>query len=68
MAVQISVRPGRTPFRREPTDHFDTAPPGLILPYGCRDGACRSMPGQVLSGEVDHGQSATSCFERGRPA
>ena len=28
---------------------------GLILPYGCRNGACGSCKGRVLDGLVDHG-------------
>ena len=42
MAVQISVRPGAHDFSAE-TDEtiLDAALRlGLILPYGCRDGAC----------------------------
>ena len=35
---------------------------GLSLPYGCRDGACGSCKGKVLSGSVDHGKSAESAL------
>jgi CDP-4-dehydro-6-deoxyglucose reductase len=31
---------------------------GLMLPYGCRDGACGSCKGKLISGEVDYGEYA----------
>ena len=57
MAVQISVRPGAHTFSAETDETILDAAlrQGLILPYGCRDGACGSCRGKVLSGEVDHG-------------
>ena len=57
MAVQISVRPGAHDFSAETDETILDAAlrQGLILPYGCRDGACGSCRGKVLSGEVDHG-------------
>ena len=59
MAFQISVRPGAHTFSAETDETILDAAlrQGLILPYGCRDGACGSCRGKVLSGEVDHGQA-----------
>ncbi len=40
---------------------------GIILPYGCRDGACGSCKGKILQGAVDHGMAqerALSSAER----
>ena len=31
---------------------------GLVLPYGCRDGACGSCKGKLISGTVDYGDYA----------
>ena len=31
---------------------------GLVLPYGCRDGACGSCKGKLVSGSVDYGDYA----------
>lgn len=30
---------------------------GYLLPYGCRNGACGSCKGKVITGAVDHGRS-----------
>src|SRR3954468_534088 len=56
----------------KPSDHSFTCDAGatvleaamaadLMLPYGCRNGACGTCKGKVLSGEVDYGayQQAT---------
>ncbi|HEX5127299.1 MAG TPA: CDP-6-deoxy-delta-3,4-glucoseen reductase, partial [Rhodocyclaceae bacterium] len=32
----------------------------LIIPYGCRDGACGSCKATILSGEIDHGKAPES--------
>lgn len=32
----------------------------LVVPYGCRDGACGKCKAHVLEGEVDHGRSPES--------
>ena len=42
---------------------------GLVLPYGCRDGACGSCKGKLLEGRIDYGrysEKALSLEERER--
>jgi len=29
---------------------------GLVLPYGCRDGACGSCKGKLVDGSIDYGR------------
>ena len=36
---------------------------GLLLPYGCRDGACGACKGQLIEGSVDYGH----CTEKALP-
>ena len=36
---------------------------GLVLPYGCRDGACGACKGQLIKGSVDYGH----CTEKALP-
>ncbi len=36
---------------------------GFTLPYGCRNGACGSCKGKVLSGEVDRGKFQSSTLK-----
>ena len=63
-----TVAPSATPFRvtLQPSGHSFTTDgddsvlqaaldAGLILPYGCRNGACGTCKGKVLDGLVDHG-------------
>src|SRR5437867_1255024 len=57
MSVQITIKP---------SEHSFTCPEGdtvleaamaadLMLPYGCRNGACGSCKGRIISGDVDYG-------------
>ncbi len=57
MAFQISLQPGGQQFAAE-TDQtiLDAAlHAGVLLPSGCRDGACGACKGRVLQGTVDYG-------------
>ena len=59
MAFQINVQPGTHGFAAEVDETVLDAAlrQGVILPYGCRNGACGSCRGKVLSGEIDHGEA-----------
>lgn len=60
MGFQISVQPSQRAFQAEPDETILEAAlrQGLSLPYGCRDGACGSCRGRVLSGQVAHGKAS----------
>ncbi|THF61295.1 CDP-6-deoxy-delta-3,4-glucoseen reductase [Pseudothauera rhizosphaerae] len=57
MPFQISLQPGGQQFQAEPDQTILDAAlaAGLLLPYGCRDGACGACKGKVIAGTVDHG-------------
>lgn len=59
MPFQISVQPSQHVFQAEAAEPLLDAAlrQGVLLPYGCRDGACGACRGKVLSGQVDHGQA-----------
>lgn len=59
MSHQISITPSGHKFVAETDETILEAAlrQGLTMPYGCRDGACGSCKGKVLSGSVDHGKS-----------
>lgn len=71
MPHQISLQPGGQTFAAESDQTVLEAAleAGLVLPYGCRDGACGACKGRVLSGEIDRGsysEGALSAAERER--
>lgn len=59
MGFQITVEPGRQTFAAEADESILDAAlrQGLMLPYGCRDGACGACRGKVTSGKIDHGKA-----------
>ncbi len=63
MPRQITIKPGGHSFDCADDDTVLTAAlnADLMLPYGCRNGACGSCKGKILAGAVDYGahQAAT---------
>ena len=59
MGFQISVEPSGHVFEAKKGEPILDAAlrQGLILPYGCRSGACGACRGEVLSGQIDHGKT-----------
>jgi CDP-4-dehydro-6-deoxyglucose reductase len=57
MSFTVTVRPSNKTFAcEEGQSVLDAAQKaGIILPYGCKNGACGSCKGKVLSGHVTHG-------------
>lgn len=59
MSYQVTVQPGGRQFVAESDETLLDAAlrQGLIIPYGCKDGACGACKGKVLAGNVDHGRA-----------
>ena len=59
MSHQITVQPSGRQFVADADESILDAAlrQGLTMPYGCKDGACGSCKGKVLTGSVDHGKA-----------
>ncbi|MEI7429210.1 MAG: CDP-6-deoxy-delta-3,4-glucoseen reductase [Betaproteobacteria bacterium] len=59
MGFKISVQPSQHEFQAEAGETILDAAlrHGLMMPYGCRDGACGACRGKVIEGMVDHGKA-----------
>lgn len=57
MSYQITVQPSGRQFAAETDETILDAAlrQGLLIPYGCKDGACGACKGKILCGEIDHG-------------
>jgi CDP-4-dehydro-6-deoxyglucose reductase len=54
---RVTIQPSGQQFDVEDGEHVLAAAlrQGFILPYGCKNGACGSCKGKILSGTVDYG-------------
>ncbi|MFT4173060.1 MAG: CDP-6-deoxy-delta-3,4-glucoseen reductase [Rhodocyclaceae bacterium] len=59
MSFQVTLKPSDRQFTADADSSVLQAAldAELILPYGCRDGACGSCKAKVLDGDIDHGKS-----------
>ena len=57
MTFQVTVNPSGRQFSCEADETILAAAlrSGIILPYGCKNGACGSCKGKVVSGKLTHG-------------
>jgi len=64
MTHQISIRNTGHRFTANPDETILQAAirEGLILPYGCRDGACGSCKGKLVEGSIDYGKYASKAL------
>jgi len=64
MPFQISIQPsGHTLLAEDGASILRAAlDAGIILPYGCRNGACGSCKGKVVAGKVDLGLASESAL------
>jgi len=64
MQFQISTQPGAQSFTASADQTVLEAAlaAGLLLPYGCRDGACGTCKGRVVSGNLEQGQVSDSAL------
>ncbi|MGD8644425.1 MAG: CDP-6-deoxy-delta-3,4-glucoseen reductase [Chromatiales bacterium] len=64
MSFTVTIQPSGHSFQNEDDETVLEAGlrQGFALPYGCRNGACGSCKGRLLSGEVDHGSTRHSAL------
>src|SRR4051812_30705372 len=57
MPYQITIKPSEHSFacEQDATVLEAAMAADLMLPYGCRNGACGTCKGRILAGDVDYG-------------
>jgi CDP-4-dehydro-6-deoxyglucose reductase, E3 len=64
MSFQVTVLPSGKQFQVEPDESVLEAGlrQGVVLPYGCKNGACGSCKAKLVAGEVEHGPHQSSAL------
>jgi len=64
MTYQITIQPSGHTYQAKAYETVleSAIEAGFNIPYGCRNGACGSCKGTVLSGDVDYGDYASSAL------
>jgi CDP-4-dehydro-6-deoxyglucose reductase len=70
MTLQITIRPSGHAFACEAGETVLQAAmrADLMIPYGCRNGACGTCKGRILDGDVDFGAHQPSTLTHVREA
>ena len=57
MSYRITIKPSNNTFEAQPDDTVLEAAlrEGFVLAYSCRNGACGTCKGKIISGTVDYG-------------
>lgn len=65
MGFTVSVRPSEKQFEVEAGETILAAAlrQGVVLPYGCKNGACGSCKAQVLEGSIEQGPHSTNALK-----
>jgi CDP-4-dehydro-6-deoxyglucose reductase, E3 len=64
MSFQVTVLPSGKQFQVDPDETVLEAGlrQGVVLPYGCKNGACGSCKAKLVAGEVEHGPHQASAL------
>jgi len=60
MSLRVNIKPSNRSFTLDEGETVlqGAMRNGIVLPYGCRNGACGACKGRILEGAVDYGQYA----------
>ena len=64
MTFEITIKPSdhRYPCAADETILTAAMRADLLLPYGCRNGACGTCKGKLVSGSIDYGHYSVSAL------